>query len=232
MSKVVAAILLSILTMLMFCSCTISKKKPSILNTNEINTTIMDSLQNDLEAISTMTPQDFNPMFFTAVADRLASLGKDDALIAVEEFVHHSTVHTDHFGLFLLLRMLFEVPTTHKHPEIRIGKFDYDMPNAEDEANLFPIVYSNKIPFLLVTGYFTGGFPQPINDHTRFYRDFGILKDTAHHVPIEKSEDILFHEFSLVWSKMYHSDTIPDALAIAIKEQIRKALTYQKSARN
>jgi len=224
MTKVIVVISVIIITIFIFCRCDDPKKNTSTNHTNEINSKTMDSINYKLEVLSTITSEDFNPMFITDVADKFILLGKDEALSEINKFANASEMSSDNFGLFLLLRIMFDVPTFSKYPEISIGKFDHDKPVGEDEANLFPILYSNEIPFLIVTGYFTGGFPQPIGDHIDFYKEFGILKEKAHHLQIEKSESTVFNEFNQKWCKIYKTDKMPNNLESSIKEQIRKAL--------
>ena len=224
MTKVIVVISVLIITIFIFCRCDISKNKSSTNNTKEVNNKIMDSISYKLEVLSTITSKDFNPMFITQMADKFILLGKDEALSEISKFANASKISSDNFGLFLLLRIMFDVPASSKHPEINIGKFDHDKPTDGNETNLFPILYSNEIPFLIVTGYYTGGFPQSINDHIDFYKEFGILKKKAYHLQIEKSEETLFNEFNLKWCKIYTKDKMPNSLESSIKEQIRKTV--------
>jgi hypothetical protein len=120
----------------------------------------------------------FNPGALVAAVNALVTLGKDRALDAVE----HQLTESDHLadpqhGLFLVLRLLFDVPTDPGfHLPMHIGIPNVAAPKDAKALPYFPLIVVDDIPLLLVTTFLLGGSPELVEAHLKHFREKGILR--------------------------------------------------------
>lgn len=123
---------------------------------------------------------DYNPRDIIQVVNRLQGLGKEKALAVIDEYLRvASEYHSDaRQGLFLVLRILFDVPANPGYmPRMMIGAPQPEDPEDPLLIPRFPIMLHDDIPIMLVIGYSLAGSPQPVEDHVRYFRRYGILRD-------------------------------------------------------
>ena len=123
---------------------------------------------------------DYNPRDIIQVVNRLHGLGKEEALAIIDEYLRvaskwHSNARE---GLFLVLRVLFDVPADRGFmPRAGMGAPEPEEPKDPKLLPRFPILIQDDIPLMLVTGYALAGSPQPVEDHVRYFRQNGKLRD-------------------------------------------------------
>lgn len=134
----------------------------------------------------------FNPGALIAAVNALLPLGKDGALAAIEGHLAAADRSADpQHGLFLVLRLLFEVPAS-GHPPLHIGIPKAAEPSDPRSLPYFPLLLVDDIPLLLVTTFVLGGSAQPVEAHVQYYRANGILRSKPLTVPkVTDAGDIL-----------------------------------------
>lgn len=123
-------------------------------------------------------PYVFDPGSVIATVNALRPLGKDRALVVMEEYLR--VCPEDHASadekLMLLLRVLLEVPSDTGHmPKIQLGT----TPPPPSDARLiprFPIHIVDGIPLLLVAGYVCEGLPPSVESELKYFRAKGTLR--------------------------------------------------------
>ncbi|HWB60294.1 MAG TPA: hypothetical protein VG733_12440, partial [Chthoniobacteraceae bacterium] len=125
-----------------------------------------------------------NPLSLIQAANALQPLGKTKGMAAIAEYLRvradDISVHFADINVFLLLRLLFEVPKdTGVMPAMLIGASggypQPDGPNAK-LLPLYPLVLVDDIPLNLSTGYTLGGVAQPVREHFDFFAANGVWK--------------------------------------------------------
>ena len=100
-------------------------------------------------------PYDYKPQTVIRAVNALQPLGKERALATIDEYLE---AHSGE-GVFLVLRVLFDVPKPPGHmPRMQVGDM-VGVPSPQDHQLLSrsPIVLHDDIPFLLGSGMFVGG---------------------------------------------------------------------------
>jgi hypothetical protein len=123
-----------------------------------------------------MGSDNYNPQVVIDAANALLPLGKDAILDAFDAHLAKERADFSSFGLFVLLRVLFEVPVDGAHPPMRIGAPDVAPPEAPLLMPAFPIVWVEGVPFNLVGGYMLGGHPEHVSAHVAHFREHGRLR--------------------------------------------------------
>jgi hypothetical protein len=122
----------------------------------------------------------FNPRRLIEVVNTLQPLGKEKALAAIGEYARVASSFHDEgkrTGLFLVLRVLFEVPEdTGAMPAMMIGASSPAEPEDPRTAPRFPVTIEGDVPFLLVNGYRLAGVAEPVEEHIEFFREHGKLR--------------------------------------------------------
>jgi hypothetical protein len=133
----------------------------------------------------------YNPRPVIRAVNLLQPLGKEKALAAIDEFLRVSFEFTDgnpRRGVFLVLRMLFEVPTAQTvfpyniesrpgyMPPMLVGAGVPAGPKDKKLLPRFPIAIEGDIPFLLVEGYTLAGHAEPAKSHVAYFRKFGTMR--------------------------------------------------------
>ncbi len=118
----------------------------------------------------------YRPRPLVDAVNALVPLGKDGALAAIQAFLATRDLDADpHHGLFLVLRVLFEVDAE-AHPPLRLGGSMPGPPDRPSALPRFPIVLVDDLPLLLVSGYELGGDTEPVTVHVEHYRKHGTLR--------------------------------------------------------
>lgn len=121
----------------------------------------------------------YDPAPVIRIVNALQPLGKEQALAVVDEYLRVAPrfMCDARQGLFLVLRVLFEVPPDPGHmPPMHVGA---PSPPAPDDPALiprFPLVLEGDIPLLLVSGYTLAGHAQPVEQHVGHFRERGTLR--------------------------------------------------------
>jgi hypothetical protein len=121
----------------------------------------------------------YDPLPVIRVVNALQPLGKDRALAVISEYLRvapffHSPARQ---GLFLVMRVLFEVPSeTGQMPRMYVGGPIPPAPEDLKQLPRFPVLVVDDIPLLLVSGYILAGWPEPAERHVDYFRANGRLR--------------------------------------------------------
>jgi hypothetical protein len=134
----------------------------------------------------------YSPTSVIDAVNALLTLGKDGALAAMEAYLARADEFADpRHGLFLVMRVLFEVPAQPGyHPPVRIGGSVPPPPADPTTLPMFPIALIDDIPLMLVSGFMLGGEPEPLAAHIAHFRARGTLRRQPLH-PVQPSRDVL-----------------------------------------
>jgi hypothetical protein len=122
----------------------------------------------------------YNPLHVIRVVNALQPLGKEKALAVIDEYLRvSSNFHAPaREGIFLVLRVLFDVPSDPGHmPHMFVGAPVPPGPDDPKRSPRFPILLQDDVPLLLVSGYDLGGDPEAPESHVRYFREKGRLRD-------------------------------------------------------
>jgi hypothetical protein len=123
---------------------------------------------------------------------------------ALEQFVTYLK-NRDHngngYGLFWVLRVLFDVSSQQGFPPIKLGQPSIPLPAELSKLPRFPIVMVRDIPFLVVRGYSLGGLPEPVETHVAYFRVYGTLRQGLL-VPPASLEGVE-EDFLRLWKSAY-----------------------------
>lgn len=134
------------------------------------------NLDDILERASSSDFAKYRPGPVVDAVNALLPLGKDGALAAFDRFLAAKDLDADpHEGLFVVLRVLFEVDGN-SHPPMRLGGSMPDIPLTPSSLPRFPIVLIDDLPLLLVSGYVLGGEVEPLSVHLDHFRRHGTLR--------------------------------------------------------
>ena len=120
-----------------------------------------------------------NPLAYIRIVNTLQPLGKDKALAAIDEYLRVSSeIFSDRIPLFLVLRLLFEVPADPGFmPRMRVGAPSVAEPKDPKFLPRFPWVLLDDVPLNLVNGYMLAGLRQPVAEHVEYFRKNGKLRE-------------------------------------------------------
>jgi hypothetical protein len=123
----------------------------------------------------------YNPRKVIRAVNLLQPLGKRRALAAIQEYLriasHYSGLDHGRKGVFLVLRVLFEVPQDPGYmPRMGVGAPYPPEPKDKKLLPRFPIVIRDDIPFIVVNGYSGSGEPQRPESHLTHFRKHGTLR--------------------------------------------------------
>ncbi|MBS1911261.1 MAG: hypothetical protein JST22_04690 [Bacteroidetes bacterium] len=163
--------------------------------------------------------QDYNPVYVIDAVNALQPLGREGAWRMIGMYLERRDPEQSDDGLFLLLRVLFDLPPDQCYPEVGLGV--PVTPPPPDAGNLprFPIVMIQDVPIMVVRGYFLGGFPDRVERHVAFFREHGIIRSRPLRLP--RSSAAIEDQFSTVWRAAY--GTPPDEYLLGfLREQIAR----------
>jgi hypothetical protein len=119
-----------------------------------------------------------DPLHLIRVTNYLRPLGKAKSLAIIAEYGRIHDVAVDETWLFLLLRVLFEVPSPPGYmPEMIIGRMCPEPPEERKRIPRFPIMIVDDVPFSLLWGVSLAGQPQPIGQHIDYFQTHGKIRD-------------------------------------------------------
>ncbi len=121
----------------------------------------------------------YNPLHVIQMVNALQPMGKKAALAAIEEYIciHDSRPSWGGAGMFLLLRVLFDVPEdTGLMPGMFVGAPMPPVPENPKDFPRFPILIVDDVPLLLVLGYNGTGIPQGPEKHIKYFRENGQIR--------------------------------------------------------
>lgn len=134
------------------------------------------NLDDTLQRASGSDFASYRPRPLVDAVNALVPLGKDGALAALRDFLGKRDLDADpHHGLFLVLRVLFDVDAE-AHPPLRLGSSMPGIPDRPSSLPRFPIVLVDDLPLLLVSGYELGGDTEPVTAHLDYYRKHGTVR--------------------------------------------------------
>jgi len=127
-----------------------------------------------LTEIARLAPADYDPARVVTGVNLLLPLGKAAAL---DKIAGHAADADPPLGLFLLLRVLFEVPRDPGyHPPPRLGASAPPAPRDLRTLPRFPIALVEDVPLLIVTGYTLDGDVEPLRVDVDRFRARGTLR--------------------------------------------------------
>lgn len=170
-----------------------------------------------LDQASAMQVDDYNPAFVIEAVNALQPLGKEEALEQIEQYLETRDKSKHPYGLFWVLRVLFDVQPEQGFPPVAIGKPSLPPPAEPGKLPRFPIAVVSDIPFLVVRGYYLGGLPEAVEVHVSYFRDYGTLRKQL--LRPSASADVVEKEFLQVWAAAYG-----DAYSTEALETIRMQL--------
>jgi hypothetical protein len=121
----------------------------------------------------------YNPRQVIRAVNLLQPLGKEKALMVVNEFLRvASRWHDDgRKGVFLVLRTLFEVPDDPGFmPPMYVGAPHPSQPEDKKLLPRFPISIEGDVPLLLVEGYSLFGQAEEPRSHVEYFSKHGTLR--------------------------------------------------------
>jgi hypothetical protein len=171
-----------------------------------------------LEPVSNMKIADYDPGRVIEAVNALQPLGKTRALEEIESYLAGPGKGKESYGLFWVLRVLFDVPAETGFPPVRIGQPSVAPPARSGALPRFPIVMVRDTPLLAVRSYMLGGLPEPVASHVAYFRAHGTIRAT----PLSPSASTadLEAEFEKQWSEAYGSAPAED-----VRTWIRAQLT-------
>lgn len=174
---------------------------------------------NLLDQASTLHFDDYNPTYVIQAVNSLQPLGKEGALELIDSYLESRDKGKDVYGLFWVLRVLFEVSAQQGFPPLRLGRPSIPLPDEPGKLPRFPIVIVRDVPFLVIRGYSLAGFPEPVEAHVDYYRSYGTIRKEPLAPPA--SIDGIEEEFLQKWQAAYGDAYKTEALAM-IKAQITR----------
>jgi hypothetical protein len=150
----------------------------------------------------------YDPLAMIQAVNTLRSLGKDQALAVVREYlrvVPNGPPRSERV-IMLVLRLLFD--TEGVPPRIVIGAPSPEEPKDHDLKSLlplFPLVVVQDVPFLVVADYRILGRPSPATTHIDYYEEHGALRG-APFKPTDNLRQLLTAMEHSAWWRIYSGD--------------------------
>lgn len=141
-----------------------------------------------------------NPSYVIQAVNSLVPEGKDAALRHIEYCAQRREGHAGISGLFWVLRVLFDDPSN-VFPPVRVGRPHPPAPPDPMKFPRFPIAMVRDIPFLVVSGYDTGGLSEPVSAHVRYFRERGVVRSAPLTPPSTRGG--IVDEFQKEWNAAY-----------------------------
>jgi len=165
----------------------------------------------------------FNPGVLVAAVNALLTLGKDRALDAVERQLAEADRFADpQHGLFLVLRLLFEVPADPGfHPPMHIGIPSVAAPRDPKTLPHFPLIVVDDVPLLLITTFILGGSPELVEAHLKHFRENGTLRAASLTPKTFVSPAEILDRLIPLYRNAYGIDPAPAQLRM-LEQQVRR----------
>lgn len=162
-----------------------------------------------LRQVAITTFEDYDPATMIEAVNSLQALTKAQAIAEIE--ASQQSRPATPYGLFWMLRVLFDVPEPPGFPPLRLGQSTPPPPDAKTLPR-FPMVVVQDIPFLAIRGYVVGGKAEPLDIHLTYYRTHGTLRAQPLTPPADLSG--VREEFVRVWSDAYGEGQHLDILTL------------------
>lgn len=160
---------------------------------------------------------DYDPARVVEAVNELQPLGKDAALERIEGLLADRNPQQPAYGLFWVLRVLFNVPAGAGFPPVRIGQPTVTPPPDPTSLPRFPIVLADDVPLLAVRGYTLGGLAESVDVHVRYYREHGTLRAA----PLSPSPKGAEAEFMRQWKDAYGESYPAEGPKVALEQLAR-----------
>lgn len=172
-----------------------------------------------LDQAATMRFDDYDPSYVIQAVNALQPLGKEAALEEVALFVSNESPESDNYGLFWILRVLFEVPAEQGFPPVLLGLPSVAPPADPTRLPRFPIVLIEDVPLLVISGYDLGGFPQPVQEHIDYFQTYGTIRPA----PLSPSQDAnaIRDAFTQAWAAAYGEQYPSEVMTLIDKQLLR-----------
>jgi hypothetical protein len=144
---------------------------------------------------------DYDPGLVIDAVNALWPMGKDGSLTAIERLLTRIQPSTQGYGVFWVLRVLFDPPAGQIAPPVQLGTADIPPPPDPTALPRFPIVIIRDIPFLVVGGYVIRGLVQSPEAHIDYFRHHGMLRAASLRPPLLL--DGVAEEFWRTWITTY-----------------------------
>ena len=161
--------------------------------------------------------EDYDPAHVVDAVNELQPLGKEAALERVEEFLSARGPQQPSYGLFWVLRVLFDVPAEQGFPPVRIGQPSVSPPSKSGPLPRFPIVIADDVPLLAVRGYSLAGLAEGVDAHVAYFREHGTLRSA----PLSPSPEGAANEFLRQWKAAY-GESYPEEGPQVAREQLAR----------
>lgn len=170
-----------------------------------------------LERVSSTPPDQYDPGALIEAVNALQPLGDEEALAAVERCAGLSEEIP--YGLFWVLRTLFDITSGRAFPPVLLGSADVPPPPRAERLPRFPIVLVEDVPLLTVRGYALGGLPEPVQVHIEFFRSEGQLR--AAPLSPRSSGAEVEDAFTSAWRDAY-GEPPPGPVTVLVREQLAR----------
>jgi hypothetical protein len=168
----------------------------------------------------------YDPGALVAAVNALLPLGKDKALDAVEhQLVSADRAADPQHGLFLVLRLLFEVPDSGSQPTMRIGIPEALKPHDPRVLPYFPLLVVDDIPFLLVTTILLGGSAERVETHLDHFRALGVLRGTPLQPRADLAPEVVLDHVTALYRRAYGVDP-KSGLRVEIEGQLSRLIAW------
>jgi hypothetical protein len=120
----------------------------------------------------------YRPQPVIDAVNLLLPLGANGALDGIDTYLTTKDLKLDpQEGLFLVLRVLFEVPAEPGyHPPLALGGTSPPPPPDPRALPLFPLMLVEDVPILMVSGFTLAGDAPPVSLHVRHFREHGTIR--------------------------------------------------------
>lgn len=172
----------------------------------------------------------YDPRSVIRIVNALHPLGKEKSLAAIEEYLRVApNLAYARCGLYVVLRVLFDVPNPPGQPEVIQGLPGPLIPTKSDVVPRFPVLLIDDIPLLLVSGY-RGSGSDDAEAHLPYFRKFGTLRPKAL-VPPDAPLGILAKFDNMPrWYVERSSHDVPHLRSIVMSQLLRMTLSVHPRA--
>jgi hypothetical protein len=121
----------------------------------------------------------YDPLPVIQITNALQPLGKKKALTALREYLRVAPDYNDapRHGIFLVLRVLFEIPEPPGYmPAMIVGGPSPPAPKDPRVLPRFPIAMLQDVPILLIQGYELQGQEESVYVHVEYFERHGVLR--------------------------------------------------------
>ncbi len=133
-----------------------------------------------------MTAETFNPAKLLTTANKLIALGNEDCYLSLTMYAPATQPRwqykRDNYITWLCL-LVYETKTPGSLKIPIFGAPDFPFPIQTSEWPVFPLAFSDKTPFLLVSGYILGGLALPGSYYVDEYHKNGIFRTRPYPIP-------------------------------------------------